>query len=118
MKTIQYRENTLDNLSKFKNKLDTWHSKYSLFFTHPTARIESILRDFLYVCLAQGILPEPRTEEWNTIFELISTLILSLRAEIGNIDTKPLGQVIEINVERREYIRHRIGEWQKNKRIA
>lgn len=112
LKTLQYRKNNVENLIEFKQALDEWCSKHSIFFTHPTARIESILRDWLQVVLSKKE-NALNKKDWDTIFSLIEAFMLSMRSEIGNIDTDPLGRTIELKEEVRQYIREGIKDMQK-----
>lgn len=91
-KTIRYKQQSIENLSKFKETFEQWDSKYSIFFTRPTRRLSAKFQVYLKVLLSTYSNISIQDEEWNAMLEIIVAFENFLRAEIGVLDIRPAGE--------------------------
>lgn len=91
-KTLLYKKQNVENLSKFRISLDEWNNKYSIFFTNATARISSKFRRYSNSLLSYSQDESIKVDDWVTIRKILGFYEKSLRSEIGIYDTKPVGE--------------------------
>ncbi len=94
-KTIKYGRNNIDNLKEFREKMDDWNSKYSLFFSPQTADFSSRFRYYLAYLLADNIPADIIEKNWEPVLYMIGKFEKFLKSEIGIINIKPIGEVDE-----------------------
>jgi hypothetical protein len=95
-KLIQYKKQTMENLREFREKVDEWSSKYSLFFTKSTVILNTYLRRYLNLLLNQATPPEALKQHGDYLYKIINFFEGSLRAELALYDTKPVVELKEI----------------------
>lgn len=94
-KTIQYGEQTIENLLIFRNNLDEWDSKNAIFFTETTARIAGKFRGYLYEILSNRDTVNLSNEDWADIKKMTRGLETALRSEIGSYNLDPVYRLEE-----------------------
>lgn len=95
-KKIQYHQQTKENLREFRESIDNWNSQYSIFFTNATRKISYRFRKFLQALLLEPDLIIIVDEDWEAIHKIMLVFEDSLRSEIGILDTKPAGEIKDI----------------------
>jgi len=89
-KTMQYNQLNIEKLIDFRESVDNWDSKYSIFFTQTTRRICGEFRRFINEKIGQKDISENFMEE---MFSKMVTFERVLRSELGIYATKPAGEV-------------------------
>ena len=92
-KVIRSNKQNVENLAEFKQALDEWNSKHSLFFTPPTSRFSAKFRFFLGSVLSNNTIPDFSYDDWEDIRTLIRYFEKFLKADIGIFVDKPVGDV-------------------------
>lgn len=95
-KLIQYNKQSIESLREFRDKVDEWNSRNSLFFTEATTKISSRFRKYLRILLQRNQQNTISNEDWNDIQKIIVHFEHSLKAEIGIYDTKAVGLIKDI----------------------
>ena len=95
-KLIGYNQQTIDNLIEFRDNIDKWNNKYSIFFTASTSTISARFRGYLRKLLSDGTKSRVTIEDWKAIGKILFHFEQLLRAEIGILDTKPVGEPKDI----------------------
>lgn len=93
LKLIQYGDASRDTLLMFKEQIDAWNSKYSLFFTRATTQISWRFRHYLFLLLKEGTITD---EHWDRIKNTIRLFEAALRAEIGIFNVPAVGPVPDL----------------------
>jgi hypothetical protein len=96
-KIIQYKKGNIKNLTEFRNALDEWNNKYSIFFTESTARLSGKFRYYLTDLASDGNGSKIEAEDLDATKKMIRAFEDSIRAEIGVIDTPPAGTLRELD---------------------
>lgn len=89
-KTMQYDQLNIEKLIEFRESVDSWDSKYSIFFTQTTRKICGGFRSFINEKIRLKDISE------NFIEEMFNKMVIferALRSELGIYVTKPAGEV-------------------------
>lgn len=92
-KVIRANRQNSENLNQFKEAVDDWNSKHALFFTTSTARFSARFRFLLASILNHDLASQWPSESWENLRQLIGYFEMFLKAEIGILITKPVGDV-------------------------
>ena len=95
-KKIKYDRNDIDNLKEFREKIDEWNSKCSLFFSPQTGNFSARFRHFLGHLMHDNVPNSIIENNWEPILYMIGKFERFLKSEIGIIDIKPIGEIDEI----------------------
>jgi hypothetical protein len=95
-KICEYGKCNVQNLIEFRDKIDDWNNKYSLFFSLATSRISYRFRNYLNLLLHDGSSSAITGSDWKAMKEIRNAFEMSLRADIGILDTKPAGELPSI----------------------
>lgn len=108
-KVIRAHGQNIDNLAEFKRAVDEWNSKYALFFTKSTAKFSGRFRFLLGLILKDDGALKYSSEDWENIRKLIGYFENFLKAEIGILVSKPVGD-IEVYEEVYSFVKNMIEE--------
>ena len=92
-KIILYGKQTIENLANFREKIDDWNSKNSIFFSPTTTKISSRFREYLKILLNSPASSDMLNEDFITLHNIIEYFEKALKAEIGIFDTMPVGNL-------------------------
>ena len=95
-KTIRANKQSPENLIAFKQAVDEWNSKYSLFFTKSTSKFSSKFRFLLGAILKDSGASKFSQTNWEDLRKLIGYFEDFLKAEVGILVAKPVGDVREL----------------------
>jgi hypothetical protein len=91
-KIIAYGKATRDDLQRFRDKVDEWNSKYSLFLTPATTDVSWRFRHYLSSLLAEEDIVDIH---WPRIARILRTFENALKAEIGIFNIPPAGPALD-----------------------
>jgi len=95
-KLIDQNKLTVKNLLEFKNKFDEWDKSFSLFFTPRTSILSSRFKAYLKILLQDHTATNIASDDWQFIRTILSQFVMALKDEIGVFDTKPVGELNNI----------------------
>lgn len=93
IKLIRYGEASRDTLLKFREEIDSWNSKYALFFTPATSRLSGRFRTYLFLLLKES---EITDDHWIRVKNTLQLFEAALRAEIGILNVPAVGPAPEL----------------------
>lgn len=94
-KTIRSNNQTTENLVEFKKAVDQWNSEHALFFSPSTSKFSAKFRFFLGSVLNSNAVPDFSSNDWENVRILIRYFENFLKADIGILITKPVGELEE-----------------------
>ncbi|MFY9618528.1 MAG: hypothetical protein WAM70_08560 [Pyrinomonadaceae bacterium] len=83
------------NFAEFKEQLDHWNNKHSLFFTRTTSTYSAKFRYLMNAIIKGGLTSALSRQDWERIRNLIGYFEDFLKAEIGIYAAMPAGNVDE-----------------------
>ena len=89
---IDYGTNTIENLRDLRDNLDDWNRQHSLFFASSTSNLSTVLRNYLYILLADTQNGNVTGKDWKLIRSVLGGFVMTIKAEIGIQDTETPGK--------------------------